>query len=65
MSLTIDCDDCVMQHTATCEECIVTFLLDRPPGAVVFDVSEARALRTLQHAGLAAESRFVAGGDRR
>ncbi|MGI8574728.1 MAG: hypothetical protein ACR2MA_05170 [Egibacteraceae bacterium] len=59
MSTTIDCNDCVMQHTATCDECIVTFLLDRPAGAVVFDAAEERALRALQHSGLAAENRFV------
>lgn len=60
MSIMIDCDDCVMQHTATCQACIVTFVLDRPAGAVVFDAAEERALRALQHSGLAPRSRFVA-----
>jgi hypothetical protein len=54
----IDCADCVMQATDACEDCIVTFLLDRPEGAVVFDVEQERALRTLQDAGLAPPSRF-------
>ena len=57
----IDCDCCVMQGTAACDGCLVTFLLDRPEGAIVFDVEEERALRTLSGAGLAAEVRFDAG----
>jgi hypothetical protein len=52
-TLTIDCDDCVMQRTDTCDDCVVTFLLDRAPGeAVVIDADEARAVRMLAVAGL-------------
>lgn len=51
-----------MQHTDACDDCIVTHLLDRPAGAVVFDVAEERALRALQGEGLAPGSRFVAFG---
>lgn len=58
----IDCGDCVMQHTDACDDCIVTYLLDRPAGAVVFDVEEERALRALEGEGLAPGSRFVARG---
>lgn len=58
----IDCGECVMQHTDACDDCIVTALLDRPEGAVVFDVEEERAIRTLQERGLAPNSRFVALG---
>jgi hypothetical protein len=54
----IDCAECVMQDTDACADCIVTFLLDRPCGAIVFDVEQERALRTLQDAGLAPSSRF-------
>ncbi len=54
----IDCDQCAMRDTDACAGCIVTFMLDRPPGAVVFDVEEERALRVLQEGGLAAASRF-------
>lgn len=54
----IDCNDCVMQATDACGDCIVTFLLDRPEGAVIFDVAEERALRVLQNEGLAPHSRF-------
>jgi hypothetical protein len=51
-SLTIDCDGCVMQGTSACQDCVVTFICDRPDGAVVIDVSEERALRLLGRAGL-------------
>ena len=60
----IDCDQCVMQHTAACEDCIVTALLDRPKGAVILHFEHARAIRRLQDAGLAPGSRFErCGGD--
>lgn len=48
----ISCDDCRMQNTDTCDDCVVTFLLDRPDGAVVFDAAEERALREMSRAGL-------------
>ena len=51
--LRIDCDECVMQHTPTCEDCVVSVIVGREPGeAVVFDVAEARALRNLSAVGL-------------
>ena len=53
MSLTISCDECVMQGTDACGDCIVTFLCDREPDtAVIFDAEEERALRILNGAGL-------------
>lgn len=58
----IDCADCAMQNTEACDDCIVTYLLDRPAGAVVLDIDEERAIRTLQDGGLAPRSRFVALG---
>jgi len=54
----IDCDDCALRDSDACADCIVTFLVERPEGAVVFDVEEERALRSLQRAGLAPGSRF-------
>jgi hypothetical protein len=52
-ALTISCDDCAMQHTETCDDCVVTFLCERAPGeAVVIDVAEARAVRLLSQGGL-------------
>jgi hypothetical protein len=49
----ISCDECTQQGTATCDDCVVTFLCGREPGdAVVIDVVEARAVRLLAGAGL-------------
>jgi hypothetical protein len=54
----IDCDECTRQHTDTCHDCVVTFLLGREPDdAVVIDVVEARRLRMLQDAGLVPQLR--------
>jgi hypothetical protein len=58
-SLTIDCDQCTLQHTDACRDCLVTFLLDRDPDdAVVIDADEARAVRMLERAGLVPNIRF-------
>ncbi len=52
--LIIDCDQCVMQHTQACDDCVVTFLCtDQPDEAVVVDVGEVRVLRLLAESGLA------------
>ena len=49
----ISCDDCVMQGTSACDDCVVTFIWGREPDeAVVFDVAEARAVRLLGEVGL-------------
>jgi hypothetical protein len=49
----IDCDECVMQATEACDDCVVTHILGREPGhAVVLDLAEERALRTMSDAGL-------------
>ena len=57
-SFTIDCDQCVMQHTETCADCVVTFICSREPGdAVVVDVGEYRALKMLSQSGLVPELR--------
>lgn len=56
--LTIDCDECELQNTTACEDCVVTFLCDRPAStAVVIDVAEARAVRMMAAAGLVPELR--------
>lgn len=53
-SLYISCDECVMEGTSACADCVVTFLCDREPGdAVIIDVAEVRALRLLEQGGLA------------
>jgi hypothetical protein len=51
--LRIDCAECVMDGTAACHDCLVTFLLHDDGDAVVIDVQEARALRLLSDGGLA------------
>jgi hypothetical protein len=57
-TISISCDDCDLQHTSACEECLVSFVLGRDPDdAVVVDVDEARALRMLARAGLVPDLR--------
>jgi hypothetical protein len=52
-AFTIDCADCMHQHTPVCDDCVVSFIVDRQPeDAVVVDVEEARAVRLLAQAGL-------------
>jgi hypothetical protein len=59
-SLTISCDECAMQHTEVCDDCVVTFLCEREADdAIVFDAAEARALRMLGGAGLVPRLRHV------
>ena len=48
----IACDDCAWQGTDQCEDCVVTFILDREEGMVVVDAEEASAIRRLGEAGL-------------
>ena len=41
----INCDDCVMQRTSACDDCVVSFIVGREPGeAIVIDVEEERAV---------------------
>ena len=43
--MVIDCDECVMEGTSACDDCIVTFLVGRERGeAVVIDAAEEREL---------------------
>ena len=54
-SMVIACDDCAMQCTPTCEDCVVTFVLraaDEQPEPLTLDVAEERAVRLLAQAGL-------------
>ena len=56
----IDCGDCVMNSTSACDDCMVSFLVNREPGdAVVIDVAEERAVRMLARAGLLPELRHL------
>jgi len=59
-ALTISCEECAMQHTEACDDCVVTFICGREPGrAVVIDVAEARAVRLLSQAGLVPDLRHA------
>jgi hypothetical protein len=59
--VTIDCDDCRLEGTAACDDCVVTFLLGSERStAVVIDMAEARAVRLLGDAGLVPALRHVA-----
>jgi hypothetical protein len=48
----ISCDDCRMQGTDACTDCVVSYIVERPEGAVVFDAAEERAIREMSRAGL-------------
>lgn len=52
-TLTIDCDDCELQATSACDDCVVSVICGRfAHEAVVIDVAEVRAMRLLGAAGL-------------
>ncbi len=58
-TISISCDDCVLQNTEACADCLVSFVLDRDPDdAVVIDAEEARAVRLLANGGLVPHLRF-------
>jgi hypothetical protein len=60
-SLTIDCDECSLQGTGACDDCVVTFLLGAERStSVVIDMAEARAVRLLGDAGLVPGLRHAA-----
>jgi hypothetical protein len=51
--LTIDCDECSLEGTDACDDCVVTFLLGSERStSVVIDMAAARAVRMLGDAGL-------------
>ena len=55
-----DCDECVMEGTSACDDCMVTFLVGRERGeAVVIDAAEERELELLQGEGLLPQLRLV------
>ena len=57
-AVTISCNECVLEGSSACGDCVVSFLLERDPAdAVVIDAAEARAVRLLQRAGLVPELR--------
>ena len=56
-AMVIDCDLCEMQGTDVCQDCVVSFLCRTEATAVVIDLAEVRALRTLGDGGLVPELR--------
>lgn len=56
-TLVLDCDTCEMRGTAACDDCVVSFLVDRPD-RVELDGAEVRALRSLARGGLVPEVRY-------
>jgi hypothetical protein len=67
--LTISCDECALQCTAACADCVVTFVLradDRAVAArdhdvqegLVLDCDQARVVRLLGAAGLVPELKY-------
>lgn len=59
----IDCDECVMQHTSACEDCLVTVVLGASPASapstVELDDQEAAAVEQLAELGLIPRLRLV------
>ena len=54
----IDCDVCDMQHTRTCDDCIVTALV-RKDGSLELAENEKTAIDELSRVGLVAPIRLV------
>ena len=60
--LTIDCNECAMAGTTACDDCVVSFIVNREPGdAVVVDAESERALRALGDGGLVPRLRHQTG----
>lgn len=61
--VTISCDECRLEGTSACDDCVVTFLLlsepkKAPASAMIVDAAEVRAMRMLERAGLLPSLRF-------
>jgi len=54
--ISVDCQTCEMLDTATCADCIVTYICNREPEqAVIISMDEWRSMRSLNAAGLLPE----------
>ncbi|MHB8680907.1 MAG: hypothetical protein ACYDA2_02280 [Acidimicrobiales bacterium] len=59
-TIAINCEECSLQDTDACDDCLVSFVLSREPDdAVVIDAEEARSIRALSKAGLVPALRFT------
>ncbi len=60
-NLSIDCDQCRMQYTDACDDCLVTFLCGTESDhEVLIDGPEARALQVMADAGMVPQLRHRA-----
>ncbi len=55
----IDCDQCAMQDTTACQDCVVGHLLHDLLGPIEVDRERAEALDVLAEAGLVPELKLV------
>lgn len=64
--LTISCDDCSMQCTSACDDCVVTFVMgDTSPAEhepLILDLEQARVVRMFSRAGLIPDLKFRDAG---
>ncbi len=64
--LNISCDDCAMQCTSVCSDCVVTFVLRSDHSAadqpLELDVQAERIVRLFTKAGLIPELQFRRAG---
>ncbi len=58
----IDCDECQMQGTEACSDCVVSFVLRDLAGPIELDPEQAEAIDLLADAGLVAPLRLVPRG---
>lgn len=56
ITMSISCDECVMQHTAVCGDCVVSFVLGD------LDGESARVIQLFGAAGMVPELRFQRAG---
>ncbi len=65
--LSISCDDCAMQCTSACSDCVVTFLLsdnavEVEHDTLVLNLEQARVVRLFSSAGLVPELKYQVAG---
>jgi len=60
IAMVISCNECVRQHTATCRDCVVTFVLGADEHGLELDHAAERAVRLLVSAGLVPRLRHAA-----
>jgi hypothetical protein len=52
-TLRFGCDECALQRTAHCSDCLVTYMCSEGDGTVVISLDDMRLVRRLQAGGLA------------